>query len=1329
MTPLSISIIKGQSRPDLQRDETLPEIFRHTAARVPEKIALHFADQSLSYAQLDAWSDQIAAFLQKNGITRGCFVGIWWPRGLASHAAILGILKSGAAYVPLDREMPAERVQTVMEEVGAHALIADQNLATVCPVFEVPEFLPKAENAPILFGPTPDNFAYVLYTSGSTGKPKGIPITHRNICHLVRSEQEVIGIREEDRVYQGFSVSFDMWCEETLISYLVGATLFVADATMAKSVDELAPILNNWQITILHAVPSLLAVMEEEMPTVRMINAGGEACTRQVLDRWSIPGRTFYNSYGPTETTVTSTMIALKPGDAITIGNPLPNYNLAVMDEAGKILPAGERGELVITGPGLSKGYLARPHLTAEKFIPKPESLTDLPGDMIYRTGDAVVITPEGKVDFQGRIDDQIKLRGFRIELGEIEVRLNALEGVASAAVAVKKDGTDQDTLVGYVVMKEDFPFEEHAMRVALAKALPAYMVPAVITPLYSMPRLPSGKIDRKSLPIPEALMLISSSHADEPINADAPLELRVLQLLRKIFPGREIHPSMDFFDDLGGHSLLAAVVVSRLRKEAGIPHASLKDLYLHRPLVKVISLWEKSAASKESEAPKRTYQPISKKRHLLCMLGQSLALLVMYGIFAMQIFLPFLSYYTVYNRLSDQNNYYAIHQTLAYGAGIAVAFGVFALMPLVFSSLSILGKWLIIGKLKEGDYPLWGAYYFRWWCVKSLEKLTPMQYLNGTPLYPFYLRMLGVKVPDSAQLSAMEIGAEDLLSIGEDVSISSGVVINNAYVEDGWLKLRRIHIGDHAYLGSSAVVGGDASIQEWGELQDLSYLPSGKTIGRGEVWQGSPAAPLYTRKDEDFFQPLEISKAKRNWYKLYFSLSAFIFPIFILLPLLPTVIMLHKLDNAADPYNFDYLIISPSLALAYIIIFALQTILVSRLLQRDMKPGVHSIYSGFYYRKWLSDQFMSISLIVMHPIFATVFVSDFFRALGAKVGKNTEISTAASVTHPLLEIGSGSFIADAVTLGEADIRGQRLILERTKIGSVSFVGNSALIPQGYSLPDYMLVGVLSTPPTIEQLASGDAKDFFGSPAIALPRRQESQAFSEKLTTFPAAHIRFARTLVEFVRILIPETFIICMSVIFIAYGHDLVTKEPWWVAFLGIPFLYLLLIGLPSFLFTAVLKWVFVGKYRADNHPMWSWSVWRSEAITSTYEALAVPFFLDFLRGTAWLPIVLRLMGVTIGKRVFMNTTDITEYDMVTIGDESQLNESCGPQTHLFEDRVMKIGAVNIGARTTVGTRSIILYDSELGDDVKLEPLSLVMKGERLPAGTSWIGSPVRNA
>jgi non-ribosomal peptide synthetase-like protein len=407
--------------------------------------------------------------------------------------------------------------------------------------------------------------------------------------------------------------------------------------------------------------------------------------------------------------------------------------------------------------------------------------------------------------------------------------------------------------------------------------------------------------------------------------------------------------------------------------------------------------------------------------------------------------------------------------------------------------------------------------------------------------------------------------------------------------------------------------------------------------------------------------------------------------------------------------------------------LFATTTIVFARVLQRGIKPGKFPIYSMFYVRKWFTDQLMSLSLIVFHPIYATVYVSSYLRALGAKIGKNTEISTASSVTYPLLEIGEGAFVADAVTLGEADVRAQQLILSKTTIESFSFVGNSALIPQGYHLNGNMLIGVLSTPPSEEQMATDNGRDWFGSPAISLPRRQESNPFPEDLTITPKPGRRFARGLVEFIRIILPESAIICFSILFIAYGHDLVVEGPLWKIIVLFPFYYLFFMGIPAFLLTVILKWVFVGKYKPQQKPMWTWDVWKSEAITSTTEALSNPFLLEYMQGTPWLPIAMRLLGVKTGKRIFMNTTDITEYDMVTICDDAALNADCGPQTHLFEDRVMKIGPVKIGARSSIGSGTIILYDSEIGDDTKIEALSLVMKGERLSPGTDWTGSPVK--
>lgn len=1307
------SIVLGAHRPDFLQEETLADMFRVSAQKYPSKTALIFNDTAFTYAELDRWSDAMAGYLAQNGIQPGDSVGLWWPRGPELHIAVLGIAKSGAAYVPLDYEMPAERVETVLTEVGAKGYVSREKLNLPCAQFTVIKPPLSDEQVAKTTGPGPDDRAYVLYTSGSTGKPKGIPITHRQICHLVRAEQSILGVGEADKVYQGFSVSFDMWCEETWISYFVGATLWVADAATAKSIDELADVLRKHRITVLHAVPSLLAVIDDDIPSIRLVNAGGEACTAQVLSRWSIPVRKFFNTYGPTETTVTATLAQLLPGDPITIGQPLPNYNLAVVDEQLNLLPIGERGELIVSGPGVCNGYVNRPELTAQKFVVKPEGLDALPGDRIYRTGDAAIINADGSIDFQGRFDDQIKLRGYRIELGEIENQLSNLTDITAAAVVVKKDVNGQDHLAGYVVCDDPVRMNQQQIRDDLAKVLPPYMVPSVIMQLPEMPRLPSGKIDRKALPMPAMLMENLTAITNEVIDIDAPLGDRVIAALKKFFPNRSIELTNDFFTDLGGHSLLAAAFVSRLRKEANIPQASLKDIYLQRPLNKLVDYWAEKPV--QGTKAKKEFNEVPKSRYYLCWLAQTVCLLLIYGLFAVQIFFPYLGYYYVKEEFN--NIPYAITTALC----------LFCFIPPLFASFGVMMKWLVIGRMKEGDYPLWGSYYFRWWLVKSLQRLLPSQFLNGTPLYGGYLRRLGVKVAKDAQLSAISIGAEDLVTIGSDVSISSQAVLNNAIVEDGMLKLRRIHLGDHAYIGSSSIVAGGASMEAWSELQDLSYLPEGKTIKSGEIWRGSPAALKETKAIEDLPQPLAVSKGKRLRYSFIFTLTLLLFPFVVLIPLLPTIIILNNLDNSTPDYDFSYLTVTPSLALSYIIIFTLVIILLTRALQYKIKPGKYPVYSLFYVRKWFADQLMSLSLIVLHPIYATIYISLLFRALGARVGKNTEVSTASSVTHPLLEIGKGAFVADAVTLGESDVRGQQLILDRTVIGDNSFVGNSALIPQGYRLPGRMLIGVLSVPPDPDQLGEDKARDWFGSPAIPLPRRQESRTFPASLTSRPTPPRILGRSVVEFIRILIPETTILICSILFIAYAHDLVVKKVWWNTALQLPFYYLFFMGVPAFLVTVILKWISVGKNKPEQLPMWTARVWISEAITSTYESLAIPFLLDFMRGTPWLPIALKLFGVKTGKRVWMNTCDITEHDMVEIGDDTALNEDCGPQTHLFEDRVMKVGPVKIGKRCSIGARSIILYDSEIGDNVNVDALSLIMKGENLQSHSTWGGSPVK--
>jgi len=322
-----------------------------------------------------------------------------------------------------------------------------------------------------------------------------------------------------------------------------------------------------------------------------------------------------------------------------------------------------------------------------------------------------------------------------------------------------------------------------------------------------------------------------------------------------------------------------------------------------------------------------------------------------------------------------------------------------------------------------------------------------------------------------------------------------------------------------------------------------------------------------------------------------------------------------------------------------------------------------------------------------------------------------------------LLSLGDDSFIADGALLGDEELHGGWMILKPTQIGSRTFIGNGAYLPDGTIVPDDVLIGVQTSSPKNEHLKSGQT--WMGLPPLLLPAREPLKGFSESLTFRPSPLRRLGRGLVELLRIVLPLAVIIAAGYLIIIEVMPLAEKNGWGLkaavalAVAGCVF------GVASFLLVVALKWILIGRYYPHAAPMWTPFVWVSEAVTNVYESLAVPNFLDILRGTPMLPWALRLLGARVGKRVFLNTTDLTEFDCVQIGDGAELNAWCGPQTHLFEDRVMKIGLVEIGAGVTVGTRSTILYDTHIGDGTVLGPLTLVAKGERLPAATCWEGSP----
>ncbi len=1314
-------ILRGPHRPDLLRSETLPDIFEATANRVPDKTALIFGERTLSYAQLNTAADKTASGLISLGVQTGQVVGLWLPRGPDLLTAQLAISKAGAAWLPFDADTPVPRIDVCLIDANSPGLLTCRAMLPHLQDYTRPvwlfEDLIETSDTPLLRRGAdfdPDSPAYVIYTSGSTGKPKGIAVNHRSICHFLRSENDVLGVRENDRVYQGFSVAFDMSFEEIWISYLVGATLWLAPREITGDPDALVAALDDNQISVLHAVPTLLALFPRDVTGLRLINLGGEMCPQALVERWATPGHLLFNTYGPTEATVSASLARLHKGEMVTIGKPLPNYGLLVVDSDLKLLPAGETGELCITGPGVAQGYLGRPDLTAEKFVANPyaESAHEA---RLYHTGDLARIDTAGNIQCLGRVDDQIKIRGFRVELGEIEAVIAKLPGIATVAVILKDIG-EVEQLVAYFVASSEEPPIASALRKILAEQLPPYMVPARFEQVQTMPRLTSGKIDRKAL---RALPLTDSGLADESDIPETEAETALFTALKALFPGQPLLRSADFFTDLGGHSLLAARLVSRLREDGRFANVTVHDIYSERSLGSIAAALANKQLSGIATETRIVETP--RLRRILCSLAQAVVIPPLVCLRMAQWLSPFFTYHYFTGDPGDT-------KTRAIFAALLVY-----LLANVSSFLFVIAaKWLIVGKLKAGRYPLWGLMYFRWWLADRISEIPPRHLLSGSSLNAMYLRALGATIGRDTIIGALAVRAPDLLHIGDGVSVGSSVNLENARVERGELILGAITLGDEAVVDSYAVMADDTRLGAYAHLDGLSSLASGLHVPDAERWAGAPAR-FADRIDVSARRPREkISVLRSAWETLIYFLGANLVAVVFFLPVFPSFILIDYLDgrwlNIADVHVapmsafFTYLILSiPASA-----VLVLATILASagfrHLVLPRMTAGSWSVHSAVYFSKWLSNQIQESSLFVLHGLYATVYAPWWYRLLGAKVGRGTEISTALGVVPDMLTIGTDSFVADGVMLGDERIEGGWMSLRPTVIGNRTFLGNGAFVPDGSILPDDVLIGVQSGVPDNERIKAGDT--WVGNPPIILPAREQFEGFDPKLTFHPSLARRLSRGFVEALRIVMPMAVVIAVGYLTVALVMPLASAGLLMDTVIALSlagFLY----GVGSFLFVVLTKWLVVGRYWPCSAPMWTAFVWGSEAVTNLYESIAVPNFVDFLRGTPMLPPCLRLLGCKMGKGIYMDTTQLTEFDCVSIGDYSALNSWCGPQTHLFEDRIMKIGLVSIGRGVTIGPRSTILYGAHIGDGATLGPLTLILKGENIPEASAWIGSP----
>jgi amino acid adenylation domain-containing protein len=561
---------------DYQIKKTIHELVSEQAARKPEELAVVCRSERLTYRELDEQSNRLARYLAVRGVAVESLVGVCLERSARMVVALLGILKAGGAYAPMDPSYPAERLAYMAEDSGMRLIVSQRSLierlpkeiegcgaAVIC-LDEKREEIELESEEPLKGAAGSDNLAYVIYTSGSTGRPKGVQIEHRAVVNFLRTMGRKPGMTAGDRLLSVTSLSFDIAGLELFLPLVVGAKVEIAASEEVGDGERLKQRLEEGEITVMQATPATWRMLSEsgwkgnrKLKTL----VGGEAIGERQAWELAEAGKEAWNMYGPTETTIWSSVEELKRGEKVSIGLPVGNTQMYVLDERKEAAGIGMVGELYIGGEGLARGYLGRAELTAEKFV--PDVYGKKAGGRLYRTGDVVRRRGDGRIEYIGRADEQVKVRGYRIELKEVEQRLLEAEGVKQAVVVARADGAADKRLVAYVVPRQETALEPGRLRAHLRERLPEYMIPSLFVSLDQLPLTPNGKIDRKALPDPEPVI----REYTPPRNAT---EADLASIWSAVLRADKIGVYDNFFD-MGGYSLLAIQVISRARESFGV--------------------------------------------------------------------------------------------------------------------------------------------------------------------------------------------------------------------------------------------------------------------------------------------------------------------------------------------------------------------------------------------------------------------------------------------------------------------------------------------------------------------------------------------------------------------------------------------------------------------------------------------------------------------------------------------------------------------------------------------------------------------------------------
>jgi non-ribosomal peptide synthetase-like protein len=1262
---------------------TLIDILYATAGRHPDAPALDDGTIQLTYAELVADIEESVGWLAARGIGRGDRIGIWMPSGsYALYVAILATLATGAAYVPVDADDPDERAELVFTEANVVAIITEQGLVRG----------PGSSRGWRAASPLGRDDAWIIFTSGSTGTPKGVAVTHLSAAAFVDAEAQMFlhdnPIGPGDRVLAGLSVAFDASCEEMWLAWRHGACLVPAPRSLVRSGMDLGPWLVSRDITVVSTVPTLAALWPAEaLEAVRLLIFGGEACPPELAERLAVEGREVWNTYGPTEATVVACAARLDGRGPVSIGLPLPGWDLAVVDKECNPVSGGEVGELVIGGVGLAR-YLD-PDKDAEKYAQMPT----LEWSRAYRSGDLVRLEPDG-LYFVGRADDQVKVGGRRIELGEVDAALVHLPGVSGGAAAVRRTASGTPVLVGYIA-STDPSFDVAKARATLGETLPAALVPRLVL-VDELPTRTSGKVDRDALPWPVS----GGPHGTEDVEAtDLGGTMGWLAgLWRDVLAAPVDGPEADFHA-LGGGSLSAAQLVAALRQR--YPQVTVADLYDHPRLGSLAGYLD------ELEPPPRVETREVKPTSRLTQVAQVALSLPLATLTGLQ--------WVVWLALTD-NVVAALHPlpwlVTVNWWWIAVGFVLF-ISPLGRMGIAVLGARLLLSGLEPGTYRRGGPVHLRVWIAERLAEASGAENLAGAPWMVYYARALGNKVGKGVDLHSAP-PVTGMAKLGHRCSIEPEVDLSGHWVDGDHFHVGRITVGNDATIGArttllpGAVVGKNADV-----------APGSGVVGKvknGQYWKGSPAV-----KSGKARHPWPDHRPRRApvWVAVYGVTS-------VLLGGLPLVALgiglavigwgirdADSLTAALAPAALW----TPAATLAAVVTYAMLTVIGVRALSLWMPEGYHPVRSRVGWQLWATERLMDAARNYLFPVYASLLTPWWLRVLGAKVGRGTEISTALLIPK-FTVIEDGAFLADDTMVASYELGGGWIHVAKATIGRRAFLGNSGITQPGRRVPDDGLVAVLSATPHKAKAGSS----WLGSPPVRLRRKPTA---ADVLRTFhPSLRLKFLRAMVETCRLLpVVVTFAIGVAVLLAVQW--LAIEYGWlWAALAG--GVVLLAAGAVAGGIAVIAKWLVVGRIRAIEHPLWSSFVWRNEVSDTFVETVAAPWFARAASGTPVMNLWLRALGASIGRGVWCETYWLPEADLVTLETGATVNRGCVVQTHLFHDRIMRMDTVVLEEGSTLGTHCVALPAARIGAGATVGPASLVMRGDEVPPSTRWQGNPI---